>query len=57
VLIKLENEAKLASRACGHPNAKAGVSPEDIRRSMAQRPAEFAQRRAAFDDAVATPTP
>jgi hypothetical protein len=33
------------------------VSPEDIRRSMAQRAAEIAQRRAIFDAAVATPTP
>jgi hypothetical protein len=33
------------------------VSPEDIRRLMAQRAAEVAQRRAIFDATVATPTP
>jgi hypothetical protein len=33
------------------------VSPEDIRRFMAQRTAEVAQRRAIFDAVVATPTP
>jgi hypothetical protein len=33
------------------------VSLEDIRRFMAQRAAEVAQRRAFFDAAVATPTP
>jgi hypothetical protein len=31
------------------------VSPEDMRRFMAQRAAEIAQRRALFDAAVATP--
>jgi hypothetical protein len=33
------------------------VSPEDIRRFMAQRAAEVAQRRTIFDAAVATPSP
>jgi hypothetical protein len=33
------------------------VSPEDIRRFMAQRAADIAQRRAIFDAAVAAPTP
>jgi hypothetical protein len=33
------------------------VSPEDIRRFMAQRAAEVAQRRAIFDAAVTPPTP
>jgi hypothetical protein len=33
------------------------VSSEDIRRFMAQRAAEFAQRRAIFNPAVAAPTP
>jgi hypothetical protein len=33
------------------------VPPEDIRRFMAQRATDVAQRRAIFDAAVATPTP
>jgi hypothetical protein len=33
------------------------VSPEDMRRFMAQRAVEVAQRRAIFDAAVATPAP
>jgi hypothetical protein len=33
------------------------VSLEDIRRFIAQRAVEVAQRRAIFDAAVATPTP
>jgi hypothetical protein len=33
------------------------LSPEDMRRFMAQRAAEVVQRRAIFDAAVATPTP
>jgi hypothetical protein len=48
----------LASRTCGAaPVATPGHSPDDIRRFMAQRAAEVAQRRAIFDAAVATPTP
>jgi hypothetical protein len=39
------------------PRCDIRVSPEDIRRFMAQRDAEIAQRRAIFDTAVATPTP
>jgi len=39
------------------PRCGTRVSPEDIRRFMAQRAAEVAQRRAIFDAAVATPTP
>jgi hypothetical protein len=39
------------------PRCYIRVSPEDLRWFMAQRAAEFAQRRAIFDAAVATPTP
>jgi hypothetical protein len=39
------------------PRCCARVSPEDIRRSMAQRAAEVEQRRAILDFVVATPTP
>jgi hypothetical protein len=39
------------------PRCGTRESPEDMRRFMAQRAAEVAQRRAIFDAAVATPTP
>jgi hypothetical protein len=39
------------------PRYCARVSPEDIRRYMAQRAPEVAQRRAILDFTVATPTP
>jgi hypothetical protein len=39
------------------PQCDTRVSPDDMRRFMAQRAAEVAQRRAIFDAAVATPTP
>jgi hypothetical protein len=39
------------------PRCGTRVSSEDMRRFMAQRAAEFAQRRAIFDAAVAAPTP
>ena len=39
------------------PRCDTRVSPEDIRRLMAQRAAEVAQRRKIFDAAVATPAP
>jgi hypothetical protein len=39
------------------PRCDTQVSPEDMRRFMAQRAAEVTQYRAIFDAAVATPTP
>jgi hypothetical protein len=39
------------------PRCDTRVSPDDMRRFMAPRAAEVAQRRAIFDAAVATPTP
>ena len=39
------------------PRCDTRVSLEDIRRFMAQRAAEVAQRRSILDAAVATPTP
>jgi hypothetical protein len=39
------------------PRCDTRVSPEDMRRLMAQRAAEVTQRRATFDAAVATTAP
>jgi hypothetical protein len=39
------------------PRYDTRVSPDEMRRFMAQRAAEVAQRRAIYDAAVATPMP